>query len=84
MGEKFLDIRNLYPVTNMFMFDPGYTMTGSCASAITYSSADGTLLYRGYAIEDLVAKCTFTEVCFLLLYGELPTKEELDQFENKM
>ena len=79
-----MDTRNLYPQTNMFLFDPGYTITASCNSAITYSSEDGTLLYRGYTIEDLVAKCTFTEVCFLLLYGELPTKQELDQFEAKM
>jgi citrate synthase len=83
-GEKYIDIRNLYPQTNMFMFDPGFTITASCASSITYSNAEGRLLYRGYKIEDLAAKSTFTEVCFLLLYGKLPTLQELDKFENKM
>ena len=84
MGEKFLDIRALYAQTDMFMFDPGYTITGSCASAITFSHSDGTLLYRGYSIDELVAKSTFTEVSFLLLYGSLPTKSELNAFEDKM
>lgn len=84
MGEKYLDIRNLYAQTNMFMFDPGYTITGSCASSITYSNESGVLMYRGYRIEELAQKSTFTEVAFLLLYGELPTKAELSYFENKM
>lgn len=53
MGEKYLDIRNLYPLTNMFIFDPGYTITGSCASSISYSNEKGVLMYRGYKIEDL-------------------------------
>lgn len=66
------------------MFDPGYTITASCASSITYSNEKGVLLYRGYRIEELVEKSTFTEVCFLLLYGELPTKEELVSFESRM
>ena len=73
MGERFIDIRNLYAQTNMFMFDPGFTITGSCASAITYSNEKGVLLYRGYRIEDLAAHSTFTEICFLLLYGALPS-----------
>ena len=50
MGEKHLDIRALYTQANMFFFDPGFTVTGSCASAITYSNSEGLLLYRGYAI----------------------------------
>ena len=84
MGEKYLDIRNLYAQTNMFMFDPGYTMTGSCHSTITYSNDKGNLMYRGYKIEDLVEKSTYTEVCYLLLYAKLPNQEELLAFENKM
>lgn len=68
----------------MFLFDPGYTITGSCASSITYSNDEGKLLYRGYKIEDLAERSTFTEVCFLLLYGELPTRGELESFEAKM
>lgn len=84
MGEKFLDIRSLYPQTDMFLYDPGYTITGSCASSITFSDEKGKLLYRGYRIEDLAEKSTFTEVCFLLLYGELPTQTELQNFEDKM
>jgi citrate synthase len=84
MGEKFIDIRNLYSIANVFFFDPGYTITGSCASAISYSNPKGTLMYRGYSIEELAEKSTFIEVCFLLLYGGLPNKEELEQFDNKM
>lgn len=68
----------------MFLFDPGYTITASCASSITYSNEKGVLMYRGYRIEELVEKSTFVEVCFLLLYGELPTKEELSSFESRM
>lgn len=78
MGERHLDIRSLYPQTGLFLFDPGYTVTGSCASAISYSNSEGVLLYRGYAIEDLINQgSTFTEVCFLMLYGDLPNREDL-------
>ena len=68
----------------MFCFDPGYTVTGSCKSAICNATADGKLYYRGYAIEDLVEKSTFTEVCFILLYGRKPQAEELTEFENRI
>jgi citrate synthase len=54
MGEKHLDIRALYMQTNLFLFYPGFTVTGSCASAISYSNEKGALLYRGYSIEDLI------------------------------
>ena len=54
MGEKHLDIRALYGQTGLFMFDPGYTITGSCASSISYSNAEGKLLYRGYNIKELI------------------------------
>jgi citrate synthase len=66
------------------MFDPGYTITGSCSSSITYSNEKGILMYRGYRIEDLAANSTFPEVCFLLLYGSLPNSKELDSFEERM
>jgi len=85
MGEKHLDIRALYTQANMFFFDPGFTVTGSCASSITYSNNKGLLMYRGYAIEDLISNNTsFMEVAYLLLYGDLPTKQELTQFEDRI
>ncbi len=69
----------------MFLFDPGFTVTGSCASAITYSNEKGVLLYRGYSIEDLINNnVTFVEVCYLLLYGDLPTQEEYLDFEERI
>eukprot|EP00343_Euplotes_focardii_P012045 CAMPEP_0205831276 /NCGR_PEP_ID=MMETSP0206-20130828/43603_1 /ASSEMBLY_ACC=CAM_ASM_000279 /TAXON_ID=36767 /ORGANISM="Euplotes focardii, Strain TN1" /LENGTH=313 /DNA_ID=CAMNT_0053135761 /DNA_START=1 /DNA_END=942 /DNA_ORIENTATION=- len=80
-----IDVRDLYQKSGMFTFDPGYTATGSCASAITYiDGGKGQLLYRGYKIEDLAANCTFIETCFLLLYGELPTSVELEDFEERV
>lgn len=85
MGEKHLDIRALYAQANLFFFDPGYTVTGSCASAISYSNENGVLLYRGYSIEDLISNgVTFTEVCFLMLYGDLPNKKDLHIFEERI
>lgn len=85
LGPKMIDIRNLYQLTGMFTFDSGYTASGACASAITYIDGDkGELLYRGYQIQDLAEHCTFIECCFLLLYGELPSKAELDDFEERV
>jgi citrate synthase len=85
MGEKHLDIRALYTQANLFFFDPGYTVTGSCASSISYSNENGVLLYRGYSIEDLISNgVTFTEVCFLMLYGDLPNKSDLEAFEERI
>jgi len=80
-GAKVIDIRNLYKDLGYFTFDPGYTATGSCQSAITYIDGDeGILLYRGYPIEQLAEKSDFMEVCHLLLFGELPDKKQKDQF----
>lgn len=79
-----LDIQALYAQSKMFCYDPGYTITGSCKSSITNSTPDGHLYYRGYAIEDLVEKSTFTEVCFILLYGRKPSTPELEEFENRI
>ena len=85
MGEKHLDIRALYTQADMFFFDPGFTVTGSCASSISYSNEKGALLYRGYTIEDLVnSNTTVVEVCYLLLYGELPNRKELCTFEERI
>ena len=84
-GPKMIDIRQLSQKANMFTFDPGYTSTGSCASAITYIDGDkGELLHRGYRIQDLAENCTFIETCFLLLYGDLPNKNQLDDFEERV
>jgi citrate synthase len=83
VGPDVIDIRTLYAKTGHFTFDPGYTSTGSTESAITYiDGGKGTLLYRGYPIEQLAEKSTFLEVAYLLLKGELPTKAEYDDFSN--
>ncbi len=82
-GPDVIDVRTLYGETGMFTYDPGYTSTGSCQSKITYIDGDeGILLYRGYAIEQLAEHSSFMEVCYLLLYGELPSLSQRDKFEN--
>jgi hypothetical protein len=74
LGPDVIDIRKLYAQADVFTFDPGFTSTASCESAITYIDGDkGELLYRGYPIEQLAERSTHLEVCYLLLYGELPT-----------
>ncbi|HEY3916368.1 MAG TPA: citrate synthase [Stellaceae bacterium] len=81
IGPQVVDIRRLYSDLGHFTFDPGYTATGSCESKITYIDGDvGELLYRGYPIEQLADKSDFMEVCYLLLYGELPTRDQKDNF----
>ena len=80
-GPKVIDIRRLYGATDMFTYDPGFTATGSCESSITFIDGEaGVLLHRGYPIEDLAKHSDFMEVCYLLLYGELPTPSEKDTF----
>ena len=82
-GPDVVDIRKFYAETGMFTYDPGFTSTGSCESAITYIDGDqGMLLHRGYAIDDLAENCNFEEVAYLLLNGELPNKVDKDKFEN--
>jgi citrate synthase len=82
-GPDVIDVRRLYQDTGYFTFDPGYTSTGSCESAITYIDGDkGILLYRGYPIEQLAQHADFMEVCYLLLYGDLPTQEQKQKFEH--
>ena len=81
IGPDVVDIRALYGKTGMFTYDPGFLSTASCSSKITYIDGDqGILLYRGYPIEQLAVHCDFLEVCYLLLYGELPTQEQKDKF----
>ncbi len=82
-GPDVLDIRSLYAETGHFTFDPSFTATGSCKSRLTYIDGDeGILLHRGYTIEDLAAKSTFLEVCYLLLNGDLPKKKEFEDFQK--
>ena len=81
VGPKVIDVRSLYADTNCFTYDPGFTSTGSCESKITYIDGDeGILLYRGYPIDQLAEKSDYLETCYLLLYGELPNKEEKTKF----
>jgi len=83
IGPDVIDIRKLYAQTGMFTYDPGFLSTAACQSAITYIDGDkGELLYRGYPIEQLAVHCDFLEVCYLLLYGELPTQGEKDRFHH--
>ena len=83
VGPEVVDIRKFYAETGMFTFDPGFTSTASCESALTYIDGDeGVLLHRGYAIGELAEHSTFMEVSYLLLNGELPSKDELDTFSR--
>ncbi len=82
-GPRVIDIRKLYAETGCFTFDPGFTSTASCQSAITYIDGDkGVLLHRGYAIQDLAEHCDYLEVCHLLLNGELPNPQQKAEFER--
>jgi citrate synthase len=83
LGPKVIDIRTLYAKTGYFTYDPGYTATGSTESSITYIDGDkGVLLHRGYSIEELAEKSDYMEVCYLLLNGELPNRQEKQEFER--
>jgi citrate synthase len=85
MGPDVIDMRQLYSKTGLFTFDPGYTSTAATESAITYIDGDKSeLSYRGYPIEQLAAKSKYLEVCYLLLYGELPSKAQLTDFEERV
>ena len=84
-GPDVVDIRKLYGQADVFTYDPGFTSTASCDSTITYIDGDkGELWYRGYPIEQLAAHSHYLEVCYLLLYGELPDKHQLDDFETRI
>jgi citrate synthase len=83
IGPDVIDIRKLYSATGAFTFDPGFTSTASCESAITYIDGDeGVLLHRGYPIEQLAEQSSFMEVAYLLLNGELPSGDELTKFTS--
>jgi citrate synthase len=85
VGPDVLDIRKLYAQGDVFTYDPGFTSTAACESAITYIDGDkGELLYRGYPIEQLADQSHYLEVCYLLLYGELPTEAQLTDFEGRI
>ena len=82
-NEVAIDIKNLRNETGLITLDPGYKNTGSCESAITFLDGEkGILRYRGYSIEELAEKADFLEVVFLLIFGELPNKEELENFKS--
>jgi citrate synthase len=82
-NEVAIEVDTLRGATGAITIDPGYKNTGSCKSEITFlDGEEGILRYRGYSIEELADKADFLEVSFLLIFGELPTKEELEKFEN--
>lgn len=82
-NEVAIDIEKLRALTGAITIDPGYKNSGSCTSEITFlDGEEGILRYRGYAIEDLAEKATFLEVSYLIIFGELPTKAQLEKFEN--
>ena len=80
-GDSGVDIGRLRSDTGLITLDPGYGNTGACTSAITFLDGErGVLRYRGYPIEQLAESSTFLEVAYLLIWGELPTREQLDRF----
>lgn len=84
-NEKAIDIAKLRDLSGYVTYDPGYKNTGATKSSITYlDGEEGILRYRGYSIEELADKSTFLEVAYLLINGELPTKTQLDSFENEI
>ncbi len=84
-GPDVVDISSLYKQTGMFTLDPGFTSTASCESQITFiNGGEGTLLYRGYPIDQLAAESDFLESAYLLLEGELPNEEESKQFRHNI
>jgi len=82
VGPSVIDVRNLYAQTGHFTFDPGFGVTGSCKSALTFIDGDeGKLMHGGYSIDELAEKSDFLEVAYLLLNGELPNKEQKAEFD---
>ncbi|WP_455475540.1 citrate synthase [Bartonella sp. B17] len=85
IGPDVIEISSLYKQADIFTYDPGFTSTASCESKITYIDGDkGILLYRGYPINQLAEKGDFLESCYLLLYGELPTRQEKIDFDHRI
>jgi len=84
-GPRVVDVRSLYSKTGMFTYDPGYSSTASCDSDLTFIDGEkGILMHRGYSIEDLAEHSDYMEVCYLLLNGHLPSRDERDSFEKSI
>src|SRR6201999_4158126 len=84
-GPGVVDIRKLYDQSDLFTYDPGFPSTASCESAITFIDGDkGILRYRGYPIDQLAEHSSFLEGCYLLLHGELPSKDQFAKFERSI
>ncbi|WP_324754448.1 citrate synthase [Roseovarius sp. Pro17] len=85
IGPDVIDIRKLYSKAGVFTYDPGFTSTASCDSTITFIDGEkGELLHRGYPIDQLAEKSHYLEVCYLLLYGELPSAAQAEDFESRV
>jgi citrate synthase len=85
LGPGVIDVASIYREHEVFAFDPGFAVTASCESSITYIDGDaGLLLYRGYPVEQLAAKSSFIEACYLLLHGELPSRGSLEDFTRSI
>lgn len=85
MGPTVIDVSQLYADTGYFTYDPGFTSTSSCESKITFIDGEqGLLLHRGYSITDLAINSDYLEVCYLLMYGELPSPAQKEKFNNKI
>lgn len=85
LAPDTVDIGGLYRQTGLFTYDPGFVSTASCESDITFIDGEqGILMYRGYPVEQLAAQSNFIEVCYLLLYGELPNAIELSEFNDSI
>lgn len=85
IGPQVIDISSLYAQTGAFTYDPGFTSTASCESEITFiDGGKGQLLHRGYPIDELAENGDFLETCYLLLYGELPSKTQKDDFVDRV
>src|SRR4026209_1132 len=85
LGPDVIDITTLYAETSHFTYDPSFTSTASCESKITFIDGDkGVLLYRGYPIDELAEYGNFIETCYLLLYGELPSRQQYEAFDARI
>jgi citrate synthase len=84
-NETGIDISQLRAKSGAITLDPGYGNTGACESAITFIDGEkGILRYRGYPIEEIAGKAEFTEICYLLIYGHLPSRQELEEFQGRL
>ncbi len=84
-GEVGIDIQQLRAQSGAITLDPGYGNTGACESAITFIDGEaGILRYRGYPIEEIAGNAQFTEICYLLIYGRLPSQAEFKEFEDRL